>query len=247
MLLIAIFILILILGKSSFVYLSFLLFLPFIAAFGPGPFRAFSRFLIYDYLNCDMIIPESREPVIYVCNYPSSWLDYFAAGIFPVGVCPLASSQMGKYFARFAFPENQLIVVNRPYVRDKNGKKIVSKNNGAFEKTLAAVREKMKRGFSVMCYVDSSSDRKYERDIGKLYRGMFAYSKILGVSIFPVALDIIRRDSFGHVINRKFWMKIGRRHIVRDENESMDEVRLFFRNSLSSFIEHEGGLKNDGT
>jgi 1-acyl-sn-glycerol-3-phosphate acyltransferase len=214
--------------------------------FGAGPFRAFSRFLIYDYLNCDTIISESRRPVIYVCNYPSSWLDYFVTGIFPPGICVLGSSQIGKYFARFAFPANQVIVVDRPYVRDKTGKRIVGKNNGTFEKTLAAVNEKTKRGFSIMCYVDSSSDRKHERDIGKLYKGMFAFSKMLKVPILPVALDIIRRDKFGHVMNRKFWMKMGREHVVENEEESMKEVGLFFRNSLSSFIEREGKIKNGG-
>src|SRR5579872_6305055 len=101
MLLIAIFVLLLILGKSGFIYISLLLFLPFILAFGAGPYRACSKFLIYDCINCDVTIPKSSIPIIYVCNYPSSWIDYYAPGIFPKNVCVLASSQMGKYFARF--------------------------------------------------------------------------------------------------------------------------------------------------
>lgn len=244
MLLIAIFVLLLILGKSGFVYLSLLLFLPFILTFGAGPYRACSKFLIYDCLNCDMIIPKPSIPVIYVCNYPSSWIDYFVPGIFSENICVLASSQMGKHFARFVVPSDQVIVVNRPYIRDKFGKRMVGKNNGAFEKTLAAVREKTRLGFSIMCYVDSSSDRRYARDIGKLYHGMFAYSKILNIPIFPVTLDPIRRDSFGHVLNRKFLMSFGRMHIVENEEISMKEVRTFFRSSLESFIERDNDIKS---
>jgi len=244
MLVIAILVLLLVLGKSGFVYLNLLLFLPFILMFGSGPYRAFSNFLIYDYLNCDTVIPESSRPIIYVCNYPSSWLDYFVPGVFPSNICILGSSQMGKYFAKLAVPTEQVIVVNRPYVRRKSGKKIVSKNNGTFEQTLAAVTEKIKRGFSIMCYVDSSVKRIHPRDIGELYHGMFAFSKILNIPIQPVALDPIRRNRFGHFLNRRFWMKMGRRHIVEEEKRSMEEVRFFFRNSLEAFIERENEIKD---
>lgn len=243
MFLIGILILFLIFGKSSIVYASLLLFLPFILTFGPGPYRAFSNFLFYDYLNCDTIISESLEPVIYVCNYPSSWMDYFVPGIFPKNVCILGSSQAGKYFARLAVPPDQVIVVNRPYAKNVSGKRTIEKNNGTFEKTLEAVREKTRKGFSIMCYVDSSSDRKHARDIGKLYHGMFVFSKILNIPIQPVVLDPIRRDKFGHVMNSRFWMKLGRFHIVRNEEQSMNEVRIFFQRSLEEFIERESEIK----
>lgn len=244
MLVVAIFVLLLLLGKSSFVYLYLLLFLPFILVFGSGPYRAFSRFLIYDYLNCDMIIPEPSKPTIYVCNYPSSWIDYCVPGIFPSKICILASSQMGKYFACLVVPAEQVIVVNRPYVQGKNGKKVVGKNNGTFEKTLAAVREKTNRGFSVMCYVDSSAKRSHARDISELYHGMFAFSRILNVPIQPVALDYIRRNKLGHLLNRRFWMNFGRPHIVENEEKSMNEVRFFLQSSLEAFIERENEIKD---
>lgn len=229
-------------GRSAVLYMALLLTLPLMLGLGSSVYRPFARFLIYDHLGCDTVLKEPDRPVIYVANYPSGWLDYFAPGVFPASCCILGSAQMGRHFARMAVPRGQIIVVDRPYEKRADGKRVVRADNGAFEKTLEQVREKTKKGLSIMCYVDSSATRKRARDIGPLYHGMFAFSRLLRIPIQPVALDPVRTNAVGAILNKRYWMEIGRRHVVEDAAASMREVREFLHSSLRLFVEREAGL-----
>jgi len=180
-------------------------------------YRGLSHSLVYDYLDCKTVIQPSKEPVIYVTNYPVSILDFLLLGVFPKDTMFVVDSR--QKFAKLITTSDRLIKINRQH-----------------KKNYDILLEKINKSTSSICaYVSNAVSMRNKQDIGKLHQGLFAISKQLNIPIIPIVLDRIQLNSMGVVTNKTFHIGIGKKHIVKSVDKSIEYVRNFFITNLKAF------------
>ena len=156
-----------------------------------------------------------NKPTIFISNYPSNYIEYLIHGLFGDKFCLVVHGNAIKIL-KYLYGMEHLIPV------DKN----------SFEKVQKQVEKKIKDGYHIFSYAERDYyNRKNEFETCELRSGMFAIAKNLNTTITPICIDHIEH-TFGIVENKIFNIKIGSTFKVKDVNESMIEVKKFFKTEL---------------
>lgn len=214
-------ILVVIYGKQLPIVLYFSAQIAFtLATRSPAIYRSLANALVYQHLKCDTVISLPDRPTIFAVNYPINILEFTLLGIFPPDAVLVADVRQA--LSGLVMDKERIITIERQH-------------KGNYSIAANKIGQVVRKGLSVIAYVSNAISMKNEDDIGKLHRGMFAISKELRVPLTPVVLDRIRLSPLGAITNKTFRIRVGKVHIVKSVEQSMNYVRSFYTSSLKEF------------
>lgn len=159
------------------------------------------------------------QPVIYISNYPSNTIEYFAYKVIDKDSFLLFGDCFG-----YKNPISTFI----------SDKVIMSKNYKNTKKSIIDCVNK--KGVSVYAYIERKyKNRKTPYNITELRTGIFNISKETGIPICPVIIDHVD-NIYGFMDNDEiFKIHIGPKLVVSNIEKDMKFVSTYIQKHLSSF------------
>ena len=182
----------------------------FVTILGGGyrSLSATSHILYKSCLSVRMKGHFTREPTIYIVNYPSSYIEYLAHGLFGDKVCFLMVDGFYK-------------MVNKAYKPDT----LISVKKGSFDEVHEKIKDKLHKGYQIFAYVEREYyNRKNDYTLAPFRSGMFTIANKLNTTITPVVIDHLDH-TMGVLDSYVFQIDIGRPKRVKNVEKSMKECR----------------------
>ena len=190
-------------------------------------------------LSPRIIHPERipKNPVIFLCNYPSCVLEYAAPHYFLYTAGHTKVKTLSGAFPIWVVQRNGKETFNRMAVVPKSGKR------SGTSKRLNISKREFKRGYSLLiypeqCYIDKKS--LYDVD-DELRTGALVIAEKMNAVVVPICCDRIRH-TFGLLdINKTFKMSVGKPispsslRTEKSRKEQILKVRAFFKTELGRF------------
>lgn len=159
------------------------------------------------------------HPTIFLSTYPTTVLEYTIPRLIPTRLCFLTSRRAENVLKLVYDPEEYLVFNdsksnNYEYLREKIRKRIQT--------------------ISMFVYVEDKTQRLHDFHVGNMRKGMFYIAKELGITITPLAVDIMVIEN-GVIPEQKFEVLLGPTQKVTDPVTSMREVRKFLSHSKRHF------------
>ena len=191
---------------------------PLVLAFGTPAWRALSNFvfsIVFEVKINEGLLPD--KPTIFLCNYPSSILEYSLNTLLHKKICLVIAS-------------NSLALIAYSYL---NIIRLPSSN--AFDYLESKVVEKMAQGFSIWVYVERDwKKRSSIYNTSGVVSGIFKIAKNINATITPVVFDHF--DNFCGIIDSfKFSHFIDETRYVTNVGKEMRSVTKLFKRKLDLF------------
>lgn len=158
---------------------------------------------------------RGESSVIYICNYPSNYLEYLVPFMFNEKnnkICIVSSLEnIVKYF----------------YGKEN----VIGVKKGSFKKTQEKIKIKLEEGYNIVAYVEKDYyKRKTKYDITDLRTGIFSIAKNINCKIVYTAIDHI--EMILGIFNCEFKVIMEESHYVENVNKEIENCKKFFSTNL---------------
>jgi hypothetical protein len=162
-------------------------------------------------------LPE--KPSIYVCNYCYDRVENFSYLTIPRKLSLILTK---GNIEKFNVIQNCIIT---------NGK------GDEYKFVKESIKKSVEQGRSIIVYISSHKQHIIGK-IGRIRSGIFRIAKELEVPVTPIAFDYIHQ-TYGYIPYQNFRVHVGHSFMVDNVENSMYNVRQFFKNKLKFFMKNK--------